>query len=183
MIGAALALAGYVAFLVTVFGVRTERSRFVPFASPPDALSGGLLGVALLCTIGTPVAVLVDRIAPWTTNPYLIVTGTIVLVAGIAIALVAQHQLGDAWRPGVDPDDRVALVTTGLYRHSRNPFYSGWIIANAGVLLLVTTVAEVVGLVLLAASLEIVVRFVEEPVLRNVHGHIYDRYVQGRRRF
>ena len=105
-----------------------------------------------------------------------------VLVAGIAIALVAQHQLGDAWRPGIDPDDRVALVTTGLYRHSRNPFYSGWIIANAGVLLLVATVAEVVGLVLLAASLEIVVRFVEEPVLRNARRSLHQG-VRQRRRF
>jgi protein-S-isoprenylcysteine O-methyltransferase Ste14 len=183
VIGAAIALAGYVGFLVIVFGVRTDRSRFVPFASRADAFAGGLLGVALLCTLGAPVLVLLDRIERPTTNPFLMTAGTVVLVAGIAIALVAQHQLGDAWRPGIDPDDRVALVTTGLYRHSRNPFYSGWIIANVGMLLLVLTIAEVVGLVLLVAAIEIVVRFVEEPALRNAHGAAFDRYVRQRRRF
>lgn len=183
MIGAAITLAGYLGFLVIVFGVRTDRSRFVPFASRVDALSGGLVGVALLCTLGAPVLVLLDHVEPSSTNPLLVVAGTVVLVAGIAIALVAQHQLGDAWRPGIDPDDRVALVTTGLYRHSRNPFYCGWMIANVGGLLLVPTTAEVVGLVLLVASFEIVVRFVEEPALHNAHGDEYDRYKRQRRRF
>ncbi len=183
MIGAAIALAGYVGFLVIGFGVRTDRSRFVPFASRADAFAGGLLGVALLCTLGAPVLVLLDRIEPSSTNPLLVVAGTVVLVAGIAIALVAQHQLGDAWRPGIDPGDRVALVTTGLYRHSRNPFYSGWILGNVGVLLLVPTIAEVVGLVLIVASLEIVVRCVEEPALRNAHGAAFEHYMRHRRRF
>lgn len=183
MIGATVALVGYTGFLVNVFVVRTDRSRYVAFASSADALSAVLLCLAVFSTVGAPVLVLLDRIEPSITNPLIIVTGAVVLGAGIASALVAQRQLGTAWRPGIDPADRDALVTTGLYRRSRNPFYRGWIVTNLGVLVLVPTAAEVVGIILLVASLEIVVRYVEEPALRNAHGPAFQRYLHGRRRF
>lgn len=183
MIGAVIALVGYTGFLVYVFLVRTDRSRWVRFASRADALSATLLGLGLLCTLGAPVLVLTDRLDPVTAPAAVSVLGALVLATGIALAVVAQRQLGDAWRPGIDPDDRVELVTTRLYRRSRNPFYLGWIVADVGTTLLVPSAVELAGLALLFAGLEVVVRFVEEPTLRSSHGPAFATYAAQTRRF
>ncbi|MEO7556669.1 MAG: isoprenylcysteine carboxylmethyltransferase family protein [Acidimicrobiales bacterium] len=183
MIRAVVALVGSAGFLVYVFVVRTDRSRWVRFASRADAASGALLALGVLCALGTPALMLIGRLDPATTSATVGFAGALVLATGIAIAVVAQRQLGAAWRPGIDPDDRVALVTSGLYHRSRNPFYLGWIVANIGAALLVPTVAEVVAFALLIAALEVVVRFVEEPALRASHGAAFTAYTAKTRRF
>ncbi len=75
-----------------------------------------------------------------------------------------------------------SLVTSGLYRHSRNPQYVadiaillGWQVCCASFLSLPVVVAGVV--VLLIAPLA------EEPWLRAIHGKAYDQYCLRTRRY
>ena len=51
--------------------------------------------------------------------------GAAISLAGIAIMVFAQWQMGTAWRFGVDESERTDLVTRGLYSLARNPIYSG----------------------------------------------------------
>ena len=45
------------------------------------------------------------------------------LLAALAWTLVAQAQMGDSWRIGIDSANSTALVTSGLFAISRNPIF------------------------------------------------------------
>ena len=183
MINAVVALVGYAGFLVIVFAVRTDRSSWVRFASRADAVSGGLLLIALACSVVSLSLVVFDRLHSWAAPAALHLAGAVLLAVGVVVALTAQRQLGPAWRPGIDPQDHPPLVTDGVYRCSRNPFYVGWVLVAAGVTLISPTALTVAGLMGLILSLEIVVRLVEEPALRAVYGDTYAKYARRTRRF
>ena len=44
--------------------------------------------------------------------------------AGVLVIAIAQRQMGESFRIGID-DAKTALVSRGLFRHVRNPIYSG----------------------------------------------------------
>ena len=111
------------------------------------------------------------------------VAGTIVAAAGIVLTLVAQLQMGDSWRIGVDTAERTPLVTGGVFARVRNPIFSAMLLASAGLLLLVPNLVAVAAVVVLVVALQVQVRLVEEPYLRAVHGELYDGYAGTAGRF
>lgn len=58
----------------------------------------------------------------------------------------------------------------------RNPIFACMIIVAAGLAVLVSNLISVVGLILLIATIELQVRFVEEPHLRQLHADTYAAY-------
>lgn len=183
MINAVVALVGYAGFLYLVFVVRTDRAIWVRFSSRADVAAGAVLVIALSCSLVSPLLVLFHRLHPWASPPAAILAGAVLLAVGVAGALAAQRQLGPAWRPGIDPHDHPPLITDGVYRRSRHPFYVGWVLVAAGVALISPTPLTVAGLAGLIVSLEIVVRLVEEPALRATHSRAYAEYARRTRRF
>ncbi len=69
-------------------------------------------------------------------------TGIIVYAIGFLIAIIAQFQMQNDWRIGVDPEQNTNLVTRGLYQYSRNPIYVGIIISFIGFFLLLPSWAS-----------------------------------------
>lgn len=55
--------------------------------------------------------------------------------AGATFVVVAQIQMGRAWRVGVRPGDAPLFVRHGLFRFSRNPIFAGMIMVGLGVAL------------------------------------------------
>ena len=55
---------------------------------------------------------------------------------GDAAFLCAVLCMKDSWRAGIPDKDRAALVTTGIYRYSRNPAFLGFDLMYTGVLLM-----------------------------------------------
>lgn len=111
------------------------------------------------------------------------ILGVLLACAGIAMTVLAQFAMGDAWRVGVDPSERTALVTDGPFSLARNPIFAAMIPAFAGILLLAPNVLEIAGALLLMAALELHVRFIEEPYLLRVHGEQYAAYAARVGRF
>jgi protein-S-isoprenylcysteine O-methyltransferase Ste14 len=109
--------------------------------------------------------------------------GLALLVFGVAGVIVAQAQMGASWRAGVDPAETTDLITHGLFARVRNPIYSSMIMAGAGMALVVSNVVTVVSTVAILAGSGVLVRGVEEPYLRTVHGARYERYVESSGRF
>jgi protein-S-isoprenylcysteine O-methyltransferase Ste14 len=60
-------------------------------------------------------------------------------LAGSVGLIVAQYQMGAAWRVGVRVGDAPFVVESGLYRLSRNPIYLAMVILAFGTALIVAT--------------------------------------------
>lgn len=115
------------------------------------------------------------------TTVHLIGAGTAII--GIIGALAAQLTMGDSWRVGVNPTERTALITTGIYNWVRNPIFSFIGVSLIGMLLIVPNPLAVTAIFLTLCGIEIQVRSVEEPYLLANHGEVYQRYANNVGRF
>lgn len=109
--------------------------------------------------------------------------GAAISLAGIALMILSQYQMGTAWRFGVDQGERTDLVTGGLYAFVRNPIYSGVFMFLIGLLVLLPHVLMLIFLATAWLSIELQVRFVEEPHLRGLHGADYEKYAEQTGRY
>lgn len=96
-------------------------------------------------------------------------SGVVVALAGTGATIAAQWSMGASWRIGVDTSERTGLVTTGVFRHVRNPVFTAMSITALGLTLMVGNLVAVAGLVALVAALQLQVRLVEEPYLHRTH--------------
>lgn len=61
--------------------------------------------------------------------------GSALAFAGGGIVMLAQHQMGHAWRVGVRSGDAPLFIESGLFRYSRNPIFVGMCVMALGVAL------------------------------------------------
>lgn len=61
-------------------------------------------------------------------------TGILMGFLGDGIFGIAVYTMKDSWRAGI-PEENTALITTGIYRYSRNPAFLGFYFLYIGVLL------------------------------------------------
>ncbi len=192
---ATTALILYAVYLVLAFGVRiliqvrsTGSTGFLGLHGRPGSvewIAGVGFAVALTVGAAAPVLALLDLVEPISaldTTPVHAV-GLVLAVAGIGATFYAQVAMGSSWRIGVDPEERTQLVTTGPFALVRNPIYSAMLPTALGLALLVPSWVALVGLAGLAVGLELQVRVVEEPYLRQVHGDAFATYAARVGRF
>ncbi len=53
-------------------------------------------------------------------------------IGGVAMVIIAQLQMGAAWRIGFSEGDAPVFISGGLYRYSRNPIFLGMILLSIG---------------------------------------------------
>jgi len=111
------------------------------------------------------------------------IAGAGLAAGGIVVTVIAQFGMGDAWRIGVDPSERTALVTHGSFAVVRNPIFAAMIPFFTGIALLAPNVVTLAGAILLVVALELQTRFVEEPYLARVQGEQYAAYAARVGRF
>ena len=58
------------------------------------------------------------------------ITAAIIATVGAAIVVVAQVQMGRAWRVGVREGDAPLFISHGLFRYSRNPIFVGMMLVG-----------------------------------------------------
>lgn len=144
---------------------------------PPPLIYAGTLAAALLLDwlIAGPVTGLGQ-------TPRVLI-GVALAVIGIAIPLVASAQFRMAntdvrpWRPSA------ALVTTGIYRYTRNPMYLGMTLIYAGIALLADSVLVLLLLLPLLALIHYSVIRREEHYLSITFGEAYRDYKSRVRRW
>ena len=189
----ALALVLYLVFLGAAFGWRTwvqwrrTGDTGLRLAATPGTVQWwAKLGfvAAVLAGLAAPIVGLagLDPVALLDREAVQVV-GAVVAVLGIVATLAAQVQMGTSWRIGVDPSERTGLVTAGIFGWVRNPIFTAMLLAAVGFTLLVGNVVAVLALAALVVAIEVQVRAVEEPYLREVHGAEFDRYVARTGRF
>ncbi len=81
-----------------------------------------------------------ERYIPTDIPRYLIDGAGIVLsVAGVALAALGLHDLGENLTPSPTPKANATLVSTGIFRKVRHPIYGGVILIVTGMTLLLPT--------------------------------------------
>lgn len=193
MATAALVLYGISLFLT--FGVRialqlrrtgsTGVHGLPPGAGPLEWVAGGMFIAGLLMGGSAPVLALLGVLEPIPALDGAVghAVGLVLGIGGIALTFGAQLAMGDAWRIGVDPEERTALVTDGPFRLVRNPIYSAMLPTVLGLVLMVPSVLAVAAICALFVGLELQVRRVEEPYLLKAHGEEYASYAARVGRF
>lgn len=190
---AVLALVAYLTFIGVAFGWRMwlQRRRTGDSGlrglsrTAPEILAGIALFGGAIAAFLAPVAELAGALPLLRPldRPAARVAAGMLLLVGFLVTVLAQLQMGSSWRIGVDPQETTRLVTDGVFRYVRNPIYCGMLFALAGLALLVPNVLSFAGGALVAAGLEIQVRFVEEPHLARVQGERYRSYARSVGRF
>ena len=101
---------------------------------------------------------------------------------GLAIVIIAQLQMGDSWRLGLNKSEKTVLIQRGFFRFSRNPIYLGILISNIGFFLMMPNALSFAFLVTSYIALEIKIRL-EEQYLTQTHPIEYANYKSGVRRW
>jgi protein-S-isoprenylcysteine O-methyltransferase Ste14 len=153
-------------------GWRLSRPRSVPEGLARALLVGALLSfaVALLRPADRDTSVLT-------------VTGAIAALSAIGLVWTAQVQMGASWRIGVDPDERTALVRSGLYAHVRNPIYTGMAVFAVAHVAMAPSSWSLAGALAVLVGVQVQVRGVEEPHLTRVHADAYRAWAATSGRF
>ena len=88
-------------------------------------------------TLGAPIAQLLSIAFGWSYLPANArFTDFCTGMLGDAIFLLSVLCMKDSWRAGIPDKEKTELVTTGIYRFSRNPAFLGFDLMYVGVLLL-----------------------------------------------
>lgn len=107
--------------------------------------------------------------------------GFFLLHLSLAWIIIAQKQMSNSWRIGIDEKHRAKLVTNGLFGVSRNPVFLGMLVSLLGIFLVlpnaVTLLVLVVNYVLIQAQIRL-----EEEFLNRVYGDEYAMYRKRVRR-
>lgn len=64
------------------------------------------------------------------------IVGVILGVAGDIVFAIAVWTMRDSWRAGIAENDKTEIVTSGIYRFSRNPAFLGFNLVYLGILLI-----------------------------------------------
>lgn len=108
--------------------------------------------------------------------------GVFLIIFGSAICIIAQFQMGDSWRIGINENEKTTLITAGFYRYSRNPIYLGLLISFFGFFFVAPNAMSLCCLALSYPSVEIKIRF-EELYLLDKHGASFKKYMGDVRRW
>ncbi len=189
-----VALALCVVYLLLVFGLRSLlrwRSTGSSGVTPPggrryeEGAADALFLVGLVLDLGTPLLVIAGAlpVLEGLAGVAATVVGSLLFAGAIALALMAQHEMGAAWRTGVVAVADDPLVTSGPFALVRHPVYTATLVASLAVALIVPTALAVLALAACVAGLELQTRAVEEPHLLSRHGEAYRAYAQRTGRF
>jgi len=185
---AAIAIYFLIALVLPTLRVwRRHRTWPVVFhreASPIARAIGLLFGGFLIALMAW--AILYWRLGPmtigvWDVPGWAGVTGWFFIACGTIITVVAQGQMGTAWRIGID-DRPTELVANGLFALSRNPIFSGMIFTLMGAVLIAPAVWSILFASVTIVLIAVQTRF-EEKHLVELHGEKYIAYAQQVGRF
>ena len=92
------------------------------------------------------------------------------------IIFIAQRNMANEWRIGIDNENKVNLITKGMFGISRNPIFLGVIIVFIGLFLIIPNAVTAIILVSGALVIQVQVRL-EEEFLLNSLGNEYKEYM------
>jgi len=115
-------------------------------------------------------------------NPLIVKIGWVFLILSVIVVWIAQSQMADSWRIGIDEKNKTELKTRGMFSISRNPIFLGIMIANIGLFLVIPNAFTLLIISLSAISINTQIRL-EETFLKSEFGDDYFDYLKNVRRW
>lgn len=102
-------------------------------------------------------------------------TGLLLVSIGFVLGILALIAMRNSWRVGIKYDQKTELVTTGIYKYSRNPYFFSYDVLILGYIFIFPSI------VLIALYIPLVIIFhrmilEEEKYLETVHKEAYLSY-------
>jgi len=119
---------------------------------------------------------------PWLDHAWIKPIAVVLMIASLVWTVMAQMQMGESWRIGIDSERKTRLIETGVFRISRNPIYVGIVVTQLGLFLAIPNAVTLLTLVLGVVLMNIQVRL-EEEYLATMHGDEYAGYTKRVRRW
>lgn len=129
-----------------------------------------------IATLAAPVIQILSIIFGWNHMPANArFTGFCIGMLGDTIFLASVLCMKDSWRAGIPDKDRTTLVTTGIYRYSRNPAFLAFDFMYVGLLLMYFNLSMLVvsAFAIIMLHLQILQ---EERYLTENYGESYREY-------
>jgi protein-S-isoprenylcysteine O-methyltransferase Ste14 len=101
--------------------------------------------------------------------------GFALVSSGFILGILALIAMKNSWRVGIKYDQKTDLVTTGVYRFSRNPYFFSYDILILGYILIFPSIF----LIIMYFSLVFIFHRMileEEKYLQSIHGDSYLDY-------
>ena len=108
-------------------------------------------------------------------NDYWKITGMILCAVGLIFAIMARTWLGKNWSGRITIKENHELIQTGPYAITRNPIYSGFLLAFAGCSMSLGLLKGYLGIFFLVVCILIKVSK-EEAYMQEVFGEKYNSY-------
>lgn len=105
------------------------------------------------------------------------ISGVSLLIANLIVSAASLVGLKDSWRVGVLEDQTTELVSSGIYRFTRNPYFLSYFLMLAAYTVILQN-AVLLGLSTLGVLFTHRMILKEEEYLYSVHGAHYLRYKQ-----
>ncbi|HEY5238502.1 MAG TPA: isoprenylcysteine carboxylmethyltransferase family protein [Rhizomicrobium sp.] len=189
-LGALTAIAASTLYLAALMARRDGVKAIVlPSGDDAHAFIGGVFKVFIVLGAAFCVAYAINPsvtawLGPldWLVSPAAAWTGLALMAPGTVLVVAAQLGMGKSWRVGIDRENRTGLVSTGLYRFSRNPIYVGMIMIVTGVCLVAPNAVTLAMLAVVTVTVSTQVRL-EEEYLSRMHGAAYAAFRTRTRRW
>lgn len=118
----------------------------------------------------------------WLETPLTFFIGAALLLLSLVWIVIAQIQMGQSWRIGIDTTSKTELKKHGLFSISRNPIFFGVKITMIGFFFVLPNAITLMLMVLDYTLINIQVAL-EEEYLLSVHGESYHDYCTSVRRW
>jgi protein-S-isoprenylcysteine O-methyltransferase Ste14 len=110
------------------------------------------------------------------------IIGMILLFVALVWIAIAQYQMSNSWRIGIDEKNKTELVTKGIFSMSRNPIFLGMLTTLFGLFLMIPNAISFMVLISGFIVVQIQVRL-EETFLFESHGENYNSYRSNTKRW
>ena len=108
--------------------------------------------------------------------------GSLLLIVCLALIITAQTQMSSSWRLEIDRKNKAELITTGLFKYSRNPILLALRLAYFAMFLIIPCPYSLMTFLVGDICFQLQVRK-EEEYLKNIYSNEYFLYCSQVRRW
>lgn len=175
----------YAAFLVIATAERIVSTFFSRAPLPSPALKTSSQGIFRILFISYLVIVVLSIVEFFVKlpriNPGISLSGLLIFLGGVCLRRAAMKDLGANWSMGTEIKEGHELVTSGIYRFLKHPYYYAVVLELLGVGLIANSFFSLVPVLVIQGPLLAIRIKDEERLLAGHFGKEYSSYSKTRK--